>query len=94
MILAVLAFVFSAEVKAEVIQVLRMEGLVRYRDDMNLMNLIDWFQKTVSSSKKGMGMQVNMVNGLWNFKMSTSMQYKGGLAGCFLVEEIFKIWLT
>lgn len=63
-ILAVLAFVFSAEVKAEVIQVLRMEGLVRYRDDMNLMNLIDWFQKTVSSSKKGMGMQVNMVNGL------------------------------
>lgn len=49
LILAILAFVFTREIKAKVVQVFQMEGLVRYRDSDDLRNLIDWTQKTVSS---------------------------------------------
>ena len=47
-VLAILAFVFSSEVKNKVIELFEMEGLVRYRDDDDFRNLIDWTQKTVS----------------------------------------------
>lgn len=46
LILAILAFVFTREIKAKVVQVFQMEGLVRYRDSDDLRNLIDWTQKT------------------------------------------------
>lgn len=48
LILAVLAFVFTREIKAKSTEVFQMEGLVRYRDADDLRNLIDWTQKTVS----------------------------------------------
>ena len=48
-ILAILAFVFSAEVKAKVIELLEIEGILRYQgNDPDLTNFIDWFQETVS----------------------------------------------
>lgn len=46
LILAVLAFVFTREIKAKSTEVFQMEGLVRYRDADDLRNLIDWTQKT------------------------------------------------
>lgn len=45
-VLAILAFVFSKDVKARVVHILQMEALVHYRDDDDLRNLIDWTQKT------------------------------------------------
>lgn len=47
-VLAILAFVFSSEVKNKVTEVLQEEGIVRYRDDPDLRNLFDWIQETVS----------------------------------------------
>jgi hypothetical protein len=47
-ILAILAFVFSAEVKSKVTALLEMEGILRYQgSDPDLTNFIDWFQETV-----------------------------------------------
>lgn len=43
---AILAFVFSKEIKSKVTNVLQVEGLLRYRDDDDLRNLFDWTQKT------------------------------------------------
>ncbi|XP_064630462.1 tetraspanin-33-like isoform X2 [Lineus longissimus] len=41
----ILAFVFSNQVKERVTKVLQEEAIVRYRDDLNLMNIMDWFQE-------------------------------------------------
>ncbi|XP_074642669.1 tetraspanin-33-like [Tubulanus polymorphus] len=43
---AVLAFVFDNEAKTKIQGVLEDELIVRYRDNADLMNLIDWMQKT------------------------------------------------
>lgn len=48
MVLAILAFIFSAEIKDDVTDTLQDEAIVRYRDDPDLRNLIDWVQETVS----------------------------------------------
>jgi len=48
--LCLLAFLFSADVKRKVVEVLQMEALVHYRDDDDLRNLIDWTQHTVGLS--------------------------------------------
>ncbi|KAI0229695.1 Tetraspanin-33 [Lamellibrachia satsuma] len=48
LICALLAFIFSAEVKAKLTQVLKEEAIVRYRDDIDLQNMMDWVQKTVN----------------------------------------------
>jgi hypothetical protein len=44
----VLAFVFSNQVKEQITKVLQEEAIIRYRDDPNLMNIMDWFQENVS----------------------------------------------
>jgi len=49
-VLCLLAFVFSADVKRKVVEILQMEALVHYRDDDDLRNLIDWTQHTVRLS--------------------------------------------
>ena len=48
-VLAILAFIFSAEIKDEVTDTLQDEVIVRYREDPDLRNLIDWVQETVSA---------------------------------------------
>ncbi|KAK2157109.1 hypothetical protein LSH36_198g02000 [Paralvinella palmiformis] len=46
-VLAILAFVFSAAVKTKITEMLEMEGIIRYQgNDPDLTNFIDWFQKT------------------------------------------------
>ena len=45
---AILAFVFSNEVKDMVTEKLQDEGIENYRDDPDFQSLIDWFQETVS----------------------------------------------
>ncbi|XP_013418984.1 tetraspanin-33 isoform X1 [Lingula anatina] len=42
---AVLAFVFSRDVKSKLTSVLKDEAVIRYRDDLDLQNIIDWIQK-------------------------------------------------
>ena len=51
LICAVLAFIFSAEVKAKLTDVLKDEAITRYRDDIDLQNMMDWVQKTVRTRK-------------------------------------------
>jgi hypothetical protein len=46
-VLALLAFVFSKEIKSKVTEVFQVQGLIRYRDDVDFRNLIDWTQQTV-----------------------------------------------
>ena len=45
---AVLAFIFSDQIKNKVTDVLKDEAIVRYREDANLHDLINWFQENVS----------------------------------------------
>ena len=47
-VLAFLAFIFSAKIREKVSEILQVEGLIMYRDDDDLRNLIDWMQQTVS----------------------------------------------
>lgn len=46
---AILAFVFSSEVKQELTKLIQEEGLLRYRDDADFQSLVDWIQETVSA---------------------------------------------
>ena len=48
LILAVLAFVFSHEVKVRITTVLEKQAIQRYRDDLDLEDLINWLQETVN----------------------------------------------
>ena len=50
LICAVVAFIFSSEVKAKLTDVLKDEAITRYRDDIDLQNMMDWVQKTVRTS--------------------------------------------
>jgi uncharacterized membrane protein len=46
-VLAFLAFIFSNEIKSKVVEILQVQGLIHYRDDDDLRNLIDWTQQAV-----------------------------------------------
>lgn len=49
LVLAVLAFVFSQQVQNRVTTVLETEAILRYRTDLDLENLVDWIQLTVTN---------------------------------------------
>lgn len=49
LVLAVLAFVFSQQVQNRVTTVLETETILRYRTDLDLENLVDWLQLTVTN---------------------------------------------
>jgi hypothetical protein len=46
-VLAVLAFLFSNEIKSKVVEIFQVQGLIYYREDDDLRNLIDWTQQAV-----------------------------------------------
>ena len=50
--LALLAFIFSDELKRKVTGILQDEGIVRYRDDPDLRNFVDFVQEKVSSNHR------------------------------------------